>query len=129
MIITDMIESDITKLHNLSTRHYPEFDCPDFNDGYFSKYVVLNDNRDIILGFGLRRLAEVVLVTDKLQNTTTIGRALVMALGCSIKEARKENIDFLHAFVKDEAYAKHLIQHGFDERVSKTLSLYVKDGK
>ena len=122
-----MTWKDIEKLHELSARHYPEFDCPDFHRGYFNTSVILNDNHEVIMGIGLRKLIEVVLVTDKEMNKITIGKALIKALGHSINTSRSEGIDFLHAFVKDPGYERHLIEHGFEIRDSKTLSLYVKE--
>jgi hypothetical protein len=126
MIIRPMTHSDALHLEELSEVYYPEFNAPEFEDNYFGKFTIVKSDGTIILGGGLRYLAEVVLVTDKSQNKHLVGDALIKALGHSINEAKKRNIDFLHAFVKDEKYQKHLISHGFEPRDGQALSLFVR---
>lgn len=128
MIIRSMSSNDIQLLHKLSARHYPEFHCPDFNGNYLNTFVITDDNGEVILGGGLRDIAEVILVTDKLRNKHEIGEALLKALSHSVNTARMRNIDFLYAFVKDYGYKKHLISHGFDPIEGEPLSLWVKNG-
>lgn len=129
MIIRPMTHTDSLELEEMSQKYYPEFNSPEFEDNYFGKFVITHNNGEIVIGGGLRSLAEVVLVTDKSKNRHLIGDGLIRALGLCINEARNRNIDFLHAFVKDDKYAKHLISHGFDIREGTALSLYVKDVK
>lgn len=129
MIIRSMTHSDSLIFEEMSQKYYPEFDGPEFEDNYFNKFTITRNDGELILGGGLRSLAEVIIVTDKEQNKHLIGEALIKALAHCVNGARRNNIDFLHAFVKDESYAKHLIKHGFEIREGTVLSLYVKEVK
>lgn len=129
MILRSMTHLDSLELEEMSQRYYPEFNSPEFEDNYFNKFTICHNNNEIIMGGGMRNIAEVVLVTNKEQNKHLLGDALIKSLGYCVNGARQKNIDFLHAFVKDESYAKHLIRHGFEIREGKSLSLYVKNVK
>lgn len=126
MIIRPMTHEDSLHLEELNSIYYPEFNSPEFEDNYFGKFTILKKDGEIILGGGLRYIAEVVIVTDKSKNKHLLYGALVKTLGHCIDEARKRNIDFLHAFVKDDKYQKHLINHGFEIRSGTPLSLWVR---
>lgn len=128
MIIRPMTHCDSLELEELSSKYFPEFNSPEFEDNYFFKFVVTDNKDEILIGGGLRALAEVVLVTDKSRSPFLLHEALLKSLATVINAARNKDIDFLHAFVKDEKYGKHLINHGFSPVDGQALSLWVKNG-
>lgn len=128
MNIRPMWFDEYDLLDKLSAKNYPTFDKPDFKDGYYDKFVV-HDTEGVILGGGIRKIAEVVLVTNVNRRTVTIGRGLVKALGHCVNSAREQNIDFLYAFCDNPDYENHLIQHGFTRIDARPLSLWVKNGR
>jgi hypothetical protein len=124
-----MKDGDALALRILHDKYYSEFNNPDFMDLEFSTaFTVLNDKGEIILGGGVKRIAETVLVTDKSKNIHEIGDALLQALKISKWAASQMDVKWLHAFVKDDAYARHLVKHGFNPRCS-AFSMRVDDGR
>lgn len=115
--------NDIGKVRALHNEYYPQFDFPDFLRllvGY-----VVEDEEGIILAGGVECVGEAVLVTNRARNAMTIGRALLEAKRANMFTCRRVGIRDLYAFVDNDDYAKHLIQHGFVE-TDKGLLLRVK---
>jgi len=115
---------DVNKIKELHDKYYSEFEFPDFFTNYLCRYVVLDENDDIILAGGVEPIAEQILVTNQEKNRIKIGRALVLSKNIGMQACRTNGIHELHAFVKNDEYAEHLIQHGFTQR-SRALSLRV----
>lgn len=108
--------SDVEYVRQLHDKYFGnQFVSDDFMN-MLNAFVIENDEGKVILAGGVKPLAETILVTDKSHSMTTIGRALVEAQKISMFTCRKLGIDWLHAFVKDESYMNHLIQHGFQKR-------------
>lgn len=109
---------DLIKVRELHDKYFAkDFSFPDFLNKFLLSFAITDDNDEIIVAGGIRPLAETVIVTNKEGHSmTTIGRALVEAQQISIYTCKRHGIDWLHAFVKDEGYAKHLIKHGFNPR-------------
>jgi hypothetical protein len=76
-------------------------------------FVIENNEGEMIMAGAIEPVGEIVLVTDKSKPLVTIGRALIEAKAVSEFTARYKGIKELYAFVSNEDYAKHLIQHGF----------------
>jgi hypothetical protein len=104
-------------LDELHRKHFPEFEPTDFTKNFLSAFVI-EDGEKIVMGGGIRAIAETILVTDKEANPHVLGDALLEALRFSRFTCERYNIDLLHAFVKDPAYAKHLEKYGFLKRNS-----------
>ena len=77
------------------------------------------------MGGGVEAIAEALLVTNKEKSRIKIGKALVEAQRFALFTCGQYHIRELHAFVTDDEYAKHLIQHGFHEREEKVLRMKV----
>lgn len=121
-----MTKEDVPILEALSKKYFPEFENPTFTDkDYLSKFVVMNNEREIIIGGGIRQTAECILVTDKSKNVHSIGEALLNALRFSKSVCQMRHIELLYAFIQNENYKKHLIEHGFDPVKGDPLSLYI----
>lgn len=115
---------DINHVRQLHEKYFSEFDFPDFFGRILKAFKVVDNNGEIILAGAVRPIAETILVTDLSKNRIEIGRALVEAQRFSMYTCGQFNIDELHAFVKNEQYARHLERHGFSER-SKAYSIRV----
>jgi DNA-directed RNA polymerase subunit N (RpoN/RPB10) len=111
MTIQDM--DSVNELHDKFFGH--QFDKTDFMKNFLNAFVIENEG-SIVMAGGVRPIAEAILVTDKEANPHTLGKALLEALEVSRYTCRRFNIEFLHAFVKDHRYEKHLIAHGFTRR-------------
>jgi hypothetical protein len=112
-----MSPDDQAELDILHDKYYKDdFEPTAFDTNFLSSFTIRDKHGKLIMGGGVRPIAETILVTDKSMNPHVIGDALLEALRFSKHTCRVYQIDFLHAFVKDEAYAKHLIKHGFSPR-------------
>lgn len=118
MIARGITIKDMEELYDLHRRFFPEFDPPPFADiDVIDAFVIENENK-IVMGGLVRKIAETIIVTDKEANPHTLGEALLLAQNHSLEICRQEEIELLHAFVKDENYKKHLLKHGFSPRCS-----------
>lgn len=114
----------VTELHDKYFGH--QFECPNFEEGYLNAFVICNNQQRPLIVGGVRAIAETIIVTDKSPEVSRfqLWRALAEALRISQYTCLRCGIDTLHAFVKDDKYAKHLMKQGFNSR-SKALSLKV----
>ena len=106
---------DIDKIRAIHERDYPDLDFPNF-PALLSAFIIEDDDREIIMAGGVEALAEALLVTDKTKSRIKIGKALVEAQKVIVYTCNNYNIRELHAFTDNPNYARHLIQHGFNER-------------
>ncbi len=118
---------DIDAIRELHNRYYSEFDFPNFMQ-LLNGFIIEDTNGEIIMAGGVELIAESVLVTNKAISSIKIGRALVEAQLVSLFTCKKFGIKELYAFVNNDEYAKHLIQHGFTEHRLKALSMKVPNG-
>ena len=117
-MITRALElGDMDRIRELSKKHYPDHDIPDFVNGYYCAFVITNEKNDIIIAGGVKPSAEILLVTDKDKSFIQIGRALVEAQKSSLYIGQQFGLDELVAFIDgNDAYVRHLIRHGFYSR-------------
>lgn len=117
MNITVPTQEDYRKLNELHERFFSrDFIATDFQRGFLGAFVIKDNDGQILLGGGVRPLAETILVTNKDANLHSLGDALLESLQFSRYVCNRANIKLLHAFVKDETYMKHLISQGFQKR-------------
>lgn len=122
MGIRELRSSDLVLLEYIHKRDYPELDFP-FALDLMAAFVIENEKNELVMGGGLQPTAEVLLTTDKTKSRIQIGKALVEAKKYVEYAGRLYKLQELTAFVGDEEYAKHLIQHGFEERDEKALRI------
>lgn len=108
----DMVELD--RLHDKYFRG--QFEKTDFSKGMLGAFVITDMDDNIVMGGGVRPITEAILVTDKEANPHLLGDALLEAQRFCAYITKVNNVEFLHAFVKDKEYAEHLIKHGFHKR-------------
>lgn len=115
-------KDDIPRLKFIHDRDYPELEF--FLDRpLLSSFVIEDDDNEIIMGGGVEGIAEALILTDKTKSRIKIGKALVEAQRFSLYTCGRHNIQELYAFVTDNEYAKHLIQHGFEKREDEVLRM------
>jgi len=119
MVSRSLKSSDLNKVEELHKKYYNQFNLPTFEDFYNA--FIIEDDKGIIMAGGVEPVAEAVLVTNKERSRTTIGRALVEAQQIALFTCDRFRIKQLLAFIDDEQYKKHLIQHGFSESPNKML--------
>ena len=124
MHLRKMTFDDIQEIRKLHEKYYSQFDFPDFMHNFLCNFVILDDDDSIIMAGGVEPIAEQVLVSNLEKSIIKIGRALVEAKRIGMYACSKHGISELHAFVDNDDYAKHLMQHGFTPR-SRALSLKV----
>lgn len=119
-------DKDINELRELHETHFSEFEFPNFNKLLLG--FVIEDNNGIVMAGAVDLVAEIKLITDKSKSMISVGRALKQAQLVSMFACKKHRIDEMLAFVDDDNYAKHLIQHGFEKRERVALSMKVENG-
>lgn len=107
-----MTINDINEVSRLHDKYYSEFRFPSFGQ-MLNAFVIEDEDNSIIMAGGVENVAETVLVTNKEKSRIKIGKALVEAQQCATFTCKAHGINDLYAFVKDEEYAQHLLQHGF----------------
>jgi len=113
MIFRGMNASDLKEVRRLHNKYYPEFGFPEFLK--LLNAFIIEDDEGIIMAGGVEAIANTLLVTNQERSRIKIGRALVEAQRIALFTAKKFGIKEIVAFVNNDEYAKHLIQHGFDE--------------
>jgi hypothetical protein len=116
MNIRPLTIDDMTILNDLHDKYFSEFERTDFLKGMLNAFVITDNYDRIVMGGGIRPIAETIIVTDKEVNPHVLGDALLEALKFSKFTCNKFNIELLHAFVKDKVYMRHLIKQGFSPR-------------
>ena len=90
----------------------------DFFNGFYGAFIIEEDD-EMIMGGGVQMIGEAVLVTDKDKNEMKIGRALIEAQKAVLYLGNRFGLEEIVAFIKDnDAYARHLVRHGFYPRSS-----------
>lgn len=129
MKIRALTPEDMPKLDELHEKFFGhQFSKTDFLKGFLGAFVITDDDGNIVMGGGVRPIAETIIVTDVEANPHLLGDALLEALKYSKFAAMYNNIQLVHAFVKDPVYAKHLVKHGFLPRQSTPYYLDVTNG-
>lgn len=105
--LKDMLE--IRKLHD---QYYNQYEFPPFLD-CLNAFVIEDESNEIVMAGAIEKVAEIMLVTNKAKSEIKIGKALVEAQRCSMFTAGVHHIRDMYAFTDNDAYAQHLIRHGF----------------
>jgi len=127
MITRALTDRDIVPVLDLHKRFYNEFEFPPF-DKMLNAFIIEDDNKEIIMAGGVEQVAESVLVTNKEASRIKIGRALVEAQQIVVYTCKQFGIRDVYAFVNNNEYAEHLIQHGFSKHGLTALSMKVPNG-
>jgi len=114
-MIRAMREEDLEILKKIHEEYYKdEFCFPDFTDKFLWAFISTNECGEIIVGGGVRLIAEAVFITDKRQPVRVRRDALIDSLGACSYIADKDGYDQIHAFVQESCWLEHLFKVGFE---------------
>lgn len=116
--------NDMLELRKLHDQYYNQYEFPPFLD-CLNAFIIEDESNEIVMAGSVEKVAEIMLVTNKAKSEFKIGKALVEAQRCSMFTAGVHGIRDMYAFTDNDAYAKHLIQHGFTD-VDRALRLRVR---
>lgn len=106
--------NDLRRIRELHNKYYPQFEFPEVLS-CCNAFVIEDENRDIVIAGFIEQVAEAMLVTNKAKSEIKIGKALMEAQRVAIFTCQNFGMRDLYAFVDSDVYAKHLLQHGFEE--------------
>lgn len=114
-MIRAMNKMDLPELKAIHEKFYKtEFNFPDFMKNFLCTFVIVDDTtNDIILGGGVKLIAESVLITNKNYPPRIRKDALLTARDISMYFINRAELEGLHAFVQDEQWLRQLKKYGF----------------
>lgn len=116
MNIRPLEDSDLPVVRLIHTKYFSdEFAFPNFNDKILCKFVVEDDNGQIVCAAAVRAIAEVILVTDKEVESREKWDALIQVLNASTYMTNANEFTQLHAFVQDDIWHSILNRVGFKD--------------
>lgn len=125
--IRALLPNDIQDIWELHEKYYNQFEFPPFPD-CLNAFVIEDEFDEIVMAGAVEKVAETMLVTNKAKSEIKIGKALVEAQRCSVFTCAVNGIRDMVAFVDNNNYAQHLIQHGFVESKNRALRLRIPNG-
>lgn len=116
---------DITELERIHNKFFKnDFEFPNLTTNFMSSFVITDEDERIIVGGGVRSIAESIIITDKDIEIGKRREALQEILTVSAFTAKVREYDQLHAFiVDDDRWERHLKRVGFRETRGKSLVL------
>lgn len=124
MTVRLMTEEDKIQLRKIHDEFYSkEFPFSHF-DNFLSAFVI-EDNGKVVVGGGIKPIAESIILTDKSFNIKEKREALYNMLQCQLFAATRLKYQHLHAFVQDESWQHCLEKIGFHSPKGKCLILEV----
>lgn len=101
-----------------------EFSFPNFVHNFMAAFVIENESGIVTL-CGIRKIAEVIAMTDKDVSVRTRRASLLIGQEALSFIAGKENYDQLHVFVQDDTWKNQLIKSGFQPTKGQSLVLSI----
>lgn len=124
MEIRSISLNDLERLKEIHAKYFEhEFPFPDFMKDFHCVFTVTDDSGNIITSGGVRSIAESVIITDKDYSIKERREALIKMLQAHSFIAAHYGFDALHAFIQDNAWKRHLSQHGFRPTVGQSVIL------
>ena len=125
MIIRSIRLDDYEKVRIIHEKYYAnEFSLPNFMTNFVGAFV-LEDNDGIIAVCSLRKIAEVIAITNKDRSVRERTSALLSGSEAITFIAGKEGFNQIHAFVQDEKWEKLLIKVGWKQTKGNSLVLEI----
>ena len=115
MIIREPDANDKKAIDELYKKYFSHNEYPDFynKDAFPQPFVITDTDEKIIVAGGVKKIVEVVVVSDQSQSPRVRLEALLQCLGSSIYIAQEMKQNQLHVFSNDEKYIKVLQKFGF----------------
>lgn len=130
MMIRLMNKGDEKELRKIHEKHYKnEFQFP-FDDYHhlLDKYIVTDENDDIVIFGALEVVVEAVVITNKDVHINKKRDAFYKILSCLQFSANKNCFPQIHGIAQDEIWEKQLKKRfGFQECKGKYLFLDVRE--
>lgn len=113
---------DLDQIKKIHDKFYQdEFSLPDFIQNYLCVFVSVDELGEIISVCGIRKIVELIAVTNKDFSPRIRQKSLVELLEASSYMAGKFGFDQLHAFIQDENWLNQLKEHGFSDTKGKSV--------
>ena len=120
-MIRALLKRDFTDIKIIHEKFYQkEFDFSELNKFMCSFVSVDNDDKPIVAG-GIRTIVEAIIVTDKDRAVEERINALREWLDTARKSTKDAGYLEITAFVQDDKWYRHLLMHGFNPTVGKSL--------
>lgn len=117
---------DLDQIKKIHENFYQnEFSLPDFIKNYLCAFVSVTKEDRIISVCGIRKIVELVAITDKAISARNRRDGLVELLQASSYMASKFGYDQLHAFIQEENWLGHLKDSGFQETKGKSVFINI----
>lgn len=112
MILRAIQSDDYEQIKKIHEKYYKsEFSMPNFVTNFIGAFVI-EKNGEIISVCSLRRIAEVIAITNKDCSVRDRLTALLTGAEAITFIAEKEGYNQIHAFVQDESWEHILIKNG-----------------
>jgi hypothetical protein len=119
---------DLKVIQEIHDKFYKqEFPLSDLVSGgnWLGRYIICNNDNELVVAGGVRSIAEVVAITDKTKSIKDRRKALLeLLLVCEF--ISKEKYNQLHASIQDSVWEEHLLKYGFNPCAGKMLFLNIK---
>lgn len=112
MILRSIQSGDYEQIKRIHEKYYKdEFSMPNFVSNFIGAFVIEKNNQ-IVSVCSLRRIAEVIAITNKECSVRERLTALLTGSEAITFIAEREGYDQIHAFVQDESWEHILINKG-----------------
>lgn len=113
-----MTIGDLDKLKELHERYHKEdFSPPEFfGPSVLNAFTIRDSEGDILVGASVTKIAEISLVLNRDKNKFRLSKALLETLNIALYTCEMNQIDWLHAFIKDKDYERQLRRLDFHPR-------------
>ncbi len=111
----------IIEIHNQYENECPISDLSNLA----CSFAIADENDKIITAGGIRSIMEAVIVTDKDVEIEQRRVALINMMHALKTTTKQAGYHELHAFIQDEKWLRHLIQHGFRNTVGRSIVINV----
>lgn len=114
MNVRPMEPKDLPDIELIHSKYFSdEFALPDFSDKFLCKFVIEDDDGEIICAAGVRVIAESIMITDQDITAREKRNSLMQALNASIYMSGKNGFDHLHVFAQGDVWNNILKKVGF----------------
>jgi|SRR5215475_1842269 len=124
-MIRALLKRDISQIKRIHENHFKEEFSFDEMNRFICSFVSVDSADNIICAGGIRSIAEIIMVTDKsqpLEKRLDSFHEMLKAAGLTTQSA---GYSHLHAFIQDEKWKRHLMNHGFQKTAGEALIIKV----
>lgn len=124
MNIRPLTQEDLPEVERIHSKYFSdEFAFPNFSNNFMCKFVIEDDDGEIVCAGGVRAIAEIIMITDQDITTREKRDSLMKSLNTAIYMSARNGFDQLHAFVQGDTWNNILRKVGFKK--CKGNALYI----